>query len=90
VPVEKSAADKWKISNVLTELEIYGDARLRYEYRAGQGADNSNIPNDWQERKRERYRLRLGLRGTLVDDWFFGGAFGDQPGQSFYQRHIRR
>ena len=72
VPVEKSAADKWKISNVLTELEIYGDARLRYEYRGGQGADNSNIPNDWQERKRERYRLRLGLRGTLVDDWFFG------------------
>lgn len=72
VPVEKSAADKWKLSLPLTELELYGDARLRYEYRGGQGADNSNIPNDWQERKRERYRLRIGLRGTLVDDWFFG------------------
>ena len=29
-------------------------------------------PNDWQERKRERYRLRIGLRGVLADDWFFG------------------
>jgi len=29
-------------------------------------------PRDWQERERERYRLRLGLRGTLADDWFFG------------------
>jgi hypothetical protein len=28
--------------------------------------------NDWIERERERYRLRLGLRGTLMDDWFFG------------------
>src|SRR5262249_60112136 len=28
--------------------------------------------NDWQERSRERYRVRLGLRGTLMDDWFFG------------------
>ena len=34
--------------------------------RASQGT------NDWQERERERYRLRLGLRGTLMDDWFFG------------------
>ena len=29
-------------------------------------------PNDWYERDRERYRLRIGLRGTLADDWFFG------------------
>ena len=72
VPVEKSAADKWKLSLPLTELEIYGDVRLRYEYRGGEGAENTNIANDWQERKRERYRLRLGLRGTLADDWFFG------------------
>ena len=28
--------------------------------------------DDWQERERERYRIRLGLRGTLLDDWFFG------------------
>src|SRR6266487_4880055 len=81
VPVEKSAADKWKLSTSITEMELYGDVRLRYQYNGGE--TNSTGPvaapgagvagtNDWQERERERYRLRLGLRGTLLDDWFFG------------------
>ena len=35
-------------------------------------SDDPNNPNDWQERERERYRLRIGLRGTVLDDWFFG------------------
>ena len=81
VPIEKSAASKWKLSTPITELELFGDARLRYEYRGGETDDNSPLArpapgvagrNDWQERDRERYRLRLGLRGTLLDDWFFG------------------
>lgn len=76
-----TSAGKWKLSTPITELELYGDARLRYEYRGGRTADNTPVGeagpgvagvNDWQERKRERYRLRIGLRGTLVDDWFFG------------------
>lgn len=58
---------KWKLSAPITELELYGDARVRYEIREGQ-----NTTADTQQRKRGRYRLRLGLRGTLVDDWFFG------------------
>src|SRR5438477_9476478 len=33
VPVEKASASKWKLSTPITELELYGDARLRYEYR---------------------------------------------------------
>src|SRR6266446_2675730 len=68
--------EKWKLFPAITELELFGDLRLRYEYRGGRlpdhfqfGQDNAN---DWQERERERYRLRLGLRGTLLDDWFFG------------------
>jgi hypothetical protein len=82
VPMEKSAADKWKLSTPITELELYGDVRLRYDYRAGETDDDSPAParpangiagrDDWQERERERYRIRLGLRGTLMDDWFFG------------------
>ena len=81
VPVEKSAADKWKLSTPITELELFGDARLRYEYRGGETDDDSPVArpgsgvaghNDWDERERERYRLRLGLRGTVLDDWFFG------------------
>ena len=77
----QSPAGKLKMSTPITELEIYGDARVRYEYRGGRTADNTPVAapspgvagvRDWQERSRERYRLRLGLRGTLVDDWFFG------------------
>jgi len=47
--------------------------RVRYEYRGGRTVDNTlATEDDWQERQRERYRLRIGLRGTLADDWFFG------------------
>lgn len=76
-----TSAGKWKLSTPLTELELYGDARLRYEYRGGEtgGVEPLGTPapgiaghHDWQERERERYRLRIGLRGTLADDWFFG------------------
>ncbi len=72
---------KWKLSSPITEIELYGDARMRYEYRAGRTDNNNPLAapgagvaahNDWQERERERYRLRIGLRGTLADDWFFG------------------
>jgi putative porin len=82
VPLEKSAADKWKLSTSITEMEIYGDVRLRYQYNGGETQGRGPVAsppangiagtNDWQERERERYRLRLGLRGTLMDDWFFG------------------
>src|SRR5262252_7810369 len=82
VPLEKSAADKWKLSTSITELELYGDIRLRYQYNGGETQNRGPVAsppangvagtNDWQERERERYRLRLGVRGTLMDDWFFG------------------
>ena len=68
-----NSGDKWKLSTPITELELYGDARVRYEYRGGETPGNQpGSPRDWQERERERYRLRIGLRGTLADDWFFG------------------
>jgi hypothetical protein len=75
--VEKLVPDlgssKWKLFPAITELELYGDMRLRYEYRGGRlPNDDPSNRNDWQELERERYRLRLGLRGTLLDDWFFG------------------
>ena len=73
-----SSAEKWKLFPAITELELFGDIRLRYEYRGGRlpGGDVNTQPpghpNDWYEEERERYRLRLGLRGTVLDDWFFG------------------
>src|SRR2546423_2698462 len=73
-----TAAGKWKISAPINEVELYGDMRLRYEQRQGTTPDvmpGSPGPNDTLKRSRERYRLRLGLRGTLADDWFFGLRF---------------
>jgi hypothetical protein len=70
---ELQGGEKWKLFPAITELELFGDLRVRYEYRGGRLPSNDpNNPNDWQERERERYRLRLGLRGTVLDDWFFG------------------
>ncbi len=80
VPTEKASEDKWKLSSSISEIELYGDVRLRYQYTGGRTDDTPVEPpgagvagtHDWLERSRERYRLRLGLRGTLLDDWFFG------------------
>src|ERR1700694_2693311 len=79
--VSATPGGKWKLSTPITELELYGDIRLRYQYNGGEtkgsgpvGSPGAGVAamHDWQERSRERYRLRLGLRGTLADDWFFG------------------
>src|SRR5437773_2138047 len=84
-----TSGGKWKLSSPITEIELYGDVRLRYQYNGGQTDDNSPLArpangvagkDDWQERERERYRLRLGLRGTLADDWFFGIRFETNAG----------
>jgi hypothetical protein len=82
--VEKLVPDlggsKWKLLPAITELELFGDVRLRYEYRGGRTpSDDPDHPNDWLERERERYRLRFGLRGTLLDDWFFGVRLETNP-----------
>ena len=61
------SAGKWKLSTPITELELYGDARLRYEIRSGETDSQDTL-----QRNLPRYRLRLGLRGILADDWFFG------------------
>ena len=45
--VEKLVPDlggsKWKLFPAITELELFGDARLRYEYRGGRTDDNPEI-----------------------------------------------
>src|SRR6476469_1626596 len=57
-----TAAGKWKLSTPITEIELYGDVRLRYEYRGGRLLDHDQFgqdnQNDWYARHRERYRQR--------------------------------
>jgi hypothetical protein len=72
--VSSTSAGKLKLSSPITELELYGDMRVRYEVRTAEAGlpDTITPPGEHTQRNRQRYRLRLGLRGTLADDWFFG------------------
>src|SRR5438445_7272642 len=49
-----TSGGKWKLSSPITELELYGDVRVRYEYRGGRRPDDVARENDWQERDGER------------------------------------
>jgi hypothetical protein len=64
------SASKWKLSDVIKSIGLYGDVRFRYEYR---GVDNvPGATTDTFERERFRYAVRLGLRGDLYDDFNYG------------------
>jgi Putative porin len=58
---------KWKISNPIKNVELFGDLRFRYEYRSAQAPTDDRVALD-----RYRYAFRLGLRGELVDQFYYG------------------
>src|SRR5882762_6095838 len=43
-----ASAEKWKLSPWITELELFGDLRLRYEYRGGRLPDHFQFGQDNQ------------------------------------------
>ncbi len=61
---------KIKIAKWIEGVELYGDARLRYEYRGGENGDAAG--NDHLERSRWRYRLRAGARMEFTDHFRAG------------------
>ena len=68
--VNNPPVSKWKMSDAIKGMQLFGDFRLRYEYR---GVDD--VPGatpDTFYRERFRYALRIGLRGDLVDDFNYG------------------
>ncbi len=58
---------KWKLSKALKNIELFGDIRLRYESRSAEDPAGESIELD-----RFRYAVRLGLRGELFDDFYYG------------------
>lgn len=62
-PVES----KWKLSNAIKNIELFGDLRLRYEHR-----EATTPGNDRLELDRGRYAVRIGLRGESFDDFYYG------------------
>ena len=66
------SASKWKLNNAIKNIELFGDVRLRYEYRAAENVPGSGVSGDSFKRERFRYALRAGIRGDLYDDWYYG------------------
>jgi hypothetical protein len=69
--INQLPASKWKLADSIKSIGLYGDLRLRYEYR---GVDNTvgAVSPDTYYRERMRYALRVGLRGDLYDDFSYG------------------
>lgn len=65
--LEMPPESKWKLSNGLKNIELFGDLRVRYEYRQANVPDGGRIELD-----RGRYAVRLGLRGEAFDDFYYG------------------
>jgi hypothetical protein len=65
--MEALPESKWKINNAFKSIELFGDLRLRYESRQANAPDDSRI-----ELNRYRYAARIGLRGDVFDDFYYG------------------
>src|SRR5208282_1924958 len=62
-------AQKFKLSSVIKSMELYGDLRFRYEYRAAQlGPEAGSV---YDAENRWRYSLRIVVRGDLPDDCYY-------------------
>ena len=80
-----TGASKIVLSDAVKTIQFYGDLRLRYELRDGaEGSQTvtSGTPSttaaqtgrngDSEDMNRWRYRLRLGVKGELYDNFFYG------------------
>jgi Putative porin len=68
----QTSASKWRISNAIKNIELFGDVRFRYEYRGADNAPGTLVNKDDYFRERFRYALRFGIRGDLFDDFYYG------------------
>jgi hypothetical protein len=66
------SASKWRLSDSIKSITLFGDARFRYEYRGAENAPGSGGTGNSYNRERFRYALRLGLRGDLFDNFYYG------------------
>jgi len=57
----------WKISPGIKNIELYGDLRTRFEERKATDPAGEDI-----ELQRYRYAARVGLRGEVYDDFYYG------------------
>jgi len=79
--VNRLPASKWRLADSIKTIGLFGDVRLRYEYRGvdnptpnnpGVGGQTSGATGNTYKKERFRYALRVGLRGDLFDDFNYG------------------
>ena len=68
-PLSEKMLSKFKLSDSLgiKSVELFGDVRLRYESRTATDPENGSI-----KLQRYRYSVRIGLRGEVFDDFYYG------------------
>lgn len=66
------SASKWRLSEAIKSIGLFGDLRFRYEYRGADNAPKSGATTDDYVRERFRYALRVGLKGDLFDNFYYG------------------
>ncbi|HUA39333.1 MAG TPA: putative porin [Candidatus Sulfopaludibacter sp.] len=71
---------KWKISEGIKSVELFGDIKLRYEDRSAEDPVGNSI-----DLQRFRYSVRVGLRGDLFDHFNYGFRLdtGTSPRSTF-------
>jgi hypothetical protein len=88
-----TGASKIVLSDAIKTIQFYGDLRLRYELRDGtegsqtvaSGTGSTTAAQtgrygDSEDLNRWRYRLRLGVKGDLYDNFFYGLRFATNVG----------
>lgn len=71
-PTNPPAASKWKINDAIKNIQLFGDIRLRYEYRDAENAPGSGSNQHDYYKERFRYAVRIGIKGDLFDDFYYG------------------
>lgn len=78
VASEPPRESKLKVADWIKTLQLYGDARLRFEYREGENGAISG--EDHMERDRWRYRVRVGANLQFTDQFRAGLRLETGPG----------
>ncbi len=66
------SGSKWRIDKAIKSIGLYGNLRMRYEYRGAENAPGSGAFGNAFYRERFRYAARVGIRGELLDNWYYG------------------
>jgi len=79
--MQKLDQSKWKISDAIKSIGLFGDLRMRYEYRsAHSGQQPGGVDQGvYAPRDRFRYSVRFGVKGDVYDQVTYGVRFETSP-----------